>query len=399
VQYIQVGSAVGYQTILDWLHHSAERVFMQTQPLYRVLVVEADLATRTYLLQLLESFEYRATGVSSIAETLAQENLSDFRAFLLDWNLPDGTADELLARLHSRAPDAASIIVTGDADINASIAALRHGADDYLVKPIHPHCLQASLARIDRLQDCKKKFALCERLATIGEVVTNVAHESRNALQRIQAQADLMELDLATDPEKMHGLEVIKSASHSLLCMFDELREFAAPIVLNNENCQLRELVDRAWRSLTTIAEAHFATLSCNFADVELSVDACRMEQVFRNLFENALAACPSPARIVVSWSMQSHAELNSIHISVCDNGPGFSDEQRERAFEPFYTTKRKGTGLGLPICRRIVKEHQGWLDIRPRTGEPGACLELVLPLSPKPIRPKKLSHATHELV
>lgn len=372
---------------------------MKAQPFYQVLVVEDDAATREHLLQLLESFGYRATGVGSIAQTLAQADLGCFRVIFIDWNLLDGTAYELLGRIHSRAPDASSIVVTGDADINASIAALRHGADDYLVKPIHPNCLRASLARIDKIQECKRRIALCERLATIGEVVTNVAHESRNALQRIQAQADLMELDLVNDTEKMHGLDVIKSASHSLLCMFDELREFAAPIELNSETCQLRDLVDRAWLSLTTIPEAHLATLSCNFTDVELSVDACRIEQVFRNLFENALAACPSPARIDVSWSVESHVDPRTIHISVRDNGPGFSDEQRERAFEPFYTTKKKGTGLGLPICRRILREHQGWLDIRPTQGELGAWMELVLPLSSTKILSNAVSHSTNELV
>lgn len=343
------------------------------------LVVEDEMAVRQRLSELLNSHGYRAMGVGSIAETLALSNLQDFEVILLDWHLPDGTADDLLSKLLTRAPMAASVVVTGDANIGAAIASLRHGAVDYLVKPINPNCLQASLVRIENIRECKKRFAECERLATIGQAVASVAHESRNALQRIQARVELMELDMTYDFEKLEDLRVIKSASLSLQSMFEELREFAAPIVLNKESCQLRDLIGRAWLSIEALPEAHFASLEYDFPDVEMLVDPIRIEQVFRNLFENALAACPSPAKIDVSWSTTDHAEKNRLWIVVRDNGPGFSYEQQEKAFEPFFTTKSKGTGLGLPICNRILEQHQGWLEIA-RNSEPGACLVIALP-------------------
>lgn len=344
------------------------------------LVIEDDVQVRQRLLDLLDSEGYCVTGVGSIAETLALANLQDFEAILLDWHLPDGTADDLLSKLLARAPAAASIVVTGDADIGAAIAALRHGAVDYLVKPIDPNCVQASLARIENIRECKKRFAQCERLAAIGQAVTSVAHESRNALQRIQSRAELMELDLAHAPEKMDDLRVIKSASCSLRNMFEELREFAAPIVLEKEFCQLRELIGRAWHSLAALPEARLASFVYDLPDIEVSVDPLRFEQVFRNLFENALAACPSPAKIEVSCSVANRADPNKLRIVVRDNGPGFSYEQKEKAFEPFFTTKSKGTGLGLPICNRILEQHQGWLEIVP-SSEPGACMVITLPL------------------
>jgi signal transduction histidine kinase len=354
---------------------------MNAFPLYRVLVVEDDVNVRDYLLQLLESNHFCATGVSSIAETLALPNLADFQAILLDWELPDGTADDLLPSIRSLAPDAASVVVTGDANINASIAALRHGAVDYLVKPLNPNCLQASMTRIGLIRESKRRFALCERLATIGQAVTSVAHESRNALQRILSKVELLELDLAHDTEKLEDLRVIKAASLNLRCMFEELREFAAPIVLTKESCHLRELIKRAWQSLETLPEAQVAVLQYDDGDdIELSVDPIRLEQVFRNLFENSLAACPSPARIKVTWLTVSQAGRAMLRIFVRDNGPGFSKEQKEKAFEPFFTTKSKGTGLGLPICNRILEQHQGWLEIGPDSGS-GGCMVLTLPL------------------
>ncbi len=371
---------------------------MNTDRPKSVLVVEDDTAVRERLLELLEAGGYRATGVGSIAETLAQPNLQDFETILVDWQLPDGTADDLLPKLKSRAPDSASIVVTGSADVNASIAALRHGASDYLVKPINPNCLQASLARIEKMRDCKRRFAQCQRLAAIGQAVTSVAHESRNALQRIQTRVELMELDVANDQEKLDDLRVIKSASHSLRCMFDELREFAAPIVLEKESVQLCALIERAWHSLEALPEARLASLEYAWSDIEMSVDPVRLEQVFRNLFENALAACPDPVRIDVSWSTASQVEQDMLRIVVQDNGPGFSSQQREQAFEPFFTTKSKGTGLGLAICNRILEQHLGWLEIAPSLGT-GACMVIMLPLGAEVRRPTKAVQEDFQVV
>jgi signal transduction histidine kinase len=353
---------------------------MNSYPLQQVLVVEDDVAIRDFLIQLLESQNYFATGVSSIAETLELPNIGDFQVILLDWELPDGTADDLLPRIQTLAPNAASVVVTGDSNIEASIAALRHGAVDYMVKPISRHCLQASMARIELLRESKRRYALCERLATIGQAVTSVAHESRNALQRIQARVELMELDLAGDKDKLEDLRVIKAASQSLRYMFEELREFAAPIVLRKSCCRLHDIIHRAWQSLEVLPEAVSAKLGYGCDDIELMVDPIRLEQVFRNLFENALAACPAPARIDVTWTTVNHAGKDMLQIVVRDNGPGFSREQKEKAFEPFFTTKSKGTGLGLPICNRILESHQGWLEIGPDS-KGGGCLMLALPV------------------
>ncbi|MDX1929830.1 MAG: ATP-binding protein [Pirellulaceae bacterium] len=143
----------------------------------------------------------------------------------------------------------------------------------------------------------------------------------------------------------------------------------------------MREIVERAWQSLTSIPEAKIAALKCDLDDIEVFVDPLRLEQVFRNLFENAIAVSPSPAEIQVSSTLEHFAERRMIRIFVRDNGPGFSSEQREKAFEPFYPTRRKGTGLGLPICNRIVGQHQGWLEIAPNS-EFGGCMVMVLPQS-----------------
>jgi hypothetical protein len=88
------------------------------------------------------------------------------------------------------------------------------------------------------------------------------------------------------------------------------------------------------------------------------------MIQVFRNLLENSLAACSDPVDIEIICKESVHDDQTSIDVTVRDNGPGFGPDQRERAFSPFFTTKPKGTGLGMAIAQRIVEAHGGSIAV-----------------------------------
>ena len=108
-------------------------------------------------------------------------------------------------------------------------------------------------------------------------------------------------------------------------------------------------------------------------------VDPFRLEQVFRNILENALAACPSPVAVVVRCAETALDGRPALCVAVRDNGPGMTAEQRRRIFEPFFTTKTKGTGLGMAIAKRIIEAHGGQIAVG--TGPaPGAEIVLTLP-------------------
>ncbi|HZY84575.1 MAG TPA: response regulator, partial [Gemmataceae bacterium] len=120
---------------------------MPTPPM-NVLVVDDDPDTRANLCDILELDDHRVETAGTVAEVLARQDWSEVAAVLLDRQLPDGTAEELLPQLRQLAPDAAVLIVTGYADLHGAIAALRQGAADYILKPINPEALRASLARV-----------------------------------------------------------------------------------------------------------------------------------------------------------------------------------------------------------------------------------------------------------
>ena len=117
-------------------------------PALQVLVVDDDADTRANLCDILELDGYRIATAGTVAETLARSDGSAYLAIILDRKLPDGTAEELLPRLRQLAPEAAVLIVTGYADLHGAVAALRQGAADYILKPINPDALRASLTRV-----------------------------------------------------------------------------------------------------------------------------------------------------------------------------------------------------------------------------------------------------------
>lgn len=117
-----------------------------------------------------------------------------------------------------------------------------------------------------------------------------------------------------------------------------------------------------------------------NGVDLRCEVDPFRLGQVFRNMFDNSLAAGSAPIQIVVRVAETELAGRSALWISLRDNGPGLNAEQRQNIFHPFYTTKTHGTGLGMAIAKRIVEAHGGQLAVGEQTNS-GAEIVLIVPL------------------
>jgi signal transduction histidine kinase len=344
----------------------------------RLLIVEDDQDTQSNLRDILELDGYKIDTVATL-EQARQKDWHDFFAFVLDHRLPDGTAEELLPEIREAAPSAGILIVTGHADLGGTITALRHGVDDYILKPIDADALRASLIRIRKLREARDRLIQAERLAAIGQMVSGIAHESRNFLQKISAAVESLQSNAASDPDDAADLASIRRGCDGLTRLLNDLREYAGPLKLDRCRWDLSKVWRMAWKSLSHEHAAKNAELvermDCESAWA--SIDHFRMEQVFRNLFENSLAACSHPARITIRCDDQGSPGM--LRVVVSDNGPGLTTSQPATVFEPFFTTKTQGTGLGLSIVRRIVEAHGGTITARSATGE-GASFEMELP-------------------
>ena len=232
---------------------------------------------------------------------------------------------------------------------------------------------------VSERRDAQQQLLQSERLAAIGQMVTGLAHESRNALQRAQACLDMLTLDLEDQPEQLELTEKTRRALSDLYRYYEEVRNYAAPINLERRDVSMTSLIWRVWNNLETVRAGRDARLEVTGCDGELicSVDDHRFEQVVRNILENSLAACEDPAVLEVECSSQSHEGENVARLAFRDNGPGFDAETAASAFQPFFTTKQKGTGLGMAISRRIVEAHGGQISVIERTNGAEVAIEI----------------------
>jgi signal transduction histidine kinase len=356
-----------------------------------VLIVEDDADARANLEDILELDGYAAESAGTFAELLGRREWDNLLAIILDRRLPDGTADEFLPELRGRAPNVPVIIITGFADVEGAIAALRQGALDYIVKPIDAETFRARLARVaenrqikEELKAAQQQVLQSERLAAIGQMMAGLAHESRNALQRSQACLEMLAVEIHDRPAALNLVARIQKAQDDLYQLYEEVRDYAAPLRLTRAENDARLVLEQAWDHLGALRSGRDARLEClpDGKPARCCVDAFSLEQVFRNILENSLAAASDPVRISAEFQERRLDDQpggdSHVRISIADNGPGLSPEARQKIFEPFFTTKTKGTGLGMAISQRIVEAHGG--EIAVGREQPGAEIVITLP-------------------
>lgn len=232
----------------------------------------------------------------------------------------------------------------------------------------------------DRRQ-AEERLLQTERLAAIGQMITGLAHESRNAFQRSQACLEMLELEIEDRPEAMDLVRRIQKAQDQLHHLYEEVRDYAAPIKLRRQACSLVHVWRDTWTHLELARSQKTVRLSeqIESADPNCQIDVNSVEQLFRNILENAIAACPDPGEIRIRCRDAQIRSQPAVCVSIRDNGPGFDAESREKVFEPFFTTKTKGTGLGMAIARRIVEAHGGSIGVHDGP-QPGAEILVTLP-------------------
>lgn len=237
------------------------------------------------------------------------------------------------------------------------------------------------------LRAAQHRLLQSERLAAIGKAMTGLAHESRNALQRSQASLEMLARRINDRPEAVELVARIQRAQDDLHRLYEEVREYAAPTRFHPKMTNIADILHEAWEHLEFQRNERTACLSETYGespivesdDLCCAVDRFAIRQVFRNILENAFAACEDPVKIDVQYASTSIDDKPAMRISIRDNGPGLTPEVAMRIFEEFFTTKTHGTGLGMAICQRFIEAHGGRIDVGMES-ETGTEIIITLP-------------------
>jgi two-component system sensor histidine kinase HydH len=226
-----------------------------------------------------------------------------------------------------------------------------------------------------RLSAVQKQAEGERRLVALGRASSVLAHELRNPLAALKGHAQLLLEDLA-EPSRAKAKRVVDSAER-LERLTSVLLDFVRDGPLDVRAVTPAELVDRA---LPTLPKER-VSVDLSGAPETLHVDVERMRLALRNLLRNAVQASEDATEPV---EVRIHGNARGVVIEVRDHGPGLAPGAADHIFDPFVTTKTQGTGLGLPIARRIAEQHDGTLTGETHS-EGGAVFRIVLPLVSKP--------------
>jgi signal transduction histidine kinase len=234
-----------------------------------------------------------------------------------------------------------------------------------------------------KLERSRRHLIESERLASTGRLAAGVAHSIRNPLTSVKMRLFSLSRNLDSSESQREDFEVISEEIRHIDTIVQNFLEFSRPPKLKVQKVSPSDVVDMAIQLLHHRLETCSVQVELDRQDrlPETLVDSDQLKEVLVNLVVNASEAMRGGGLIVITEEQEIVESLGSVLIiRVSDNGPGIPESIQDKIFQPFFSTKEEGTGLGLGITNRIVEEHGGWLDLKSREGE-GTTFTINLPL------------------
>jgi len=237
------------------------------------------------------------------------------------------------------------------------------------------------LAEANRsLQEAEAAVRRSERLAALGQLSAGLAHEIRNPLSTIKTSAEMLRKSVDVDSAVANEMAgYISSEVDRTNALVTRFLDFARPLALHLEKIDLAPVIDRAVEEVEKHTPPFDVTFYKNYSpDIPpIRLDGQLMERVLYNLLLNAAQASPAKGSVTVKTRQLG----DTVEIAVIDRGAGIHPKDLETIFNPFFTTKSDGVGLGLAIVSKIVDEHGGTIAVESEPGS-GSVFRVFLPVS-----------------
>ncbi len=384
----------------------------------RILVVDDETLILDLAVMLLTTRGYEVITAESGEECLATAEREKPCLVLLDYMMPGMDGMTTLREMRQRFPDTYVIMLTGKGNEQIAVEVMKAGAADYILKPfrnqdlidridnvlrirrIEIHNRELRLERERLLNEIKgwnselerrvaektleleqahAEILQAEKLATLGHLAAGMAHEIRNPLNAISLFSQILKPVLADDPERAGYID-------KLLGEVDRIDDILVQLLASSKQPRgatqsvfLQEVIERILSNLNDQLEAHNIKLICELETglPPITANNAEVEQIFTNLFTNAIYEMRQGGELGVRLAR----DRDRLQIEVSDTGLGISPENLSKIFDPFYTTKPKGTGFGLSVVLRIVKTYQGHIKAQSEIGQ-GTVFQIEFPVA-----------------
>jgi len=369
------------------------------RPRPRILIVDDEEIARVLIRQLL-SIDYDVETAGTAEEALGKLAVRPFDLVITDQRMPGMRGTAFLAEVRDRHPDVVRIVLTAYADPEAMIEAINKGeAYRFVFKPWNPAEMRTEVAhaiekrRLERergaviekltraladLEDSRDQLLQAEKPAIAGRVAASFAHDIRNYLT-VLTGLDVFRVRHRDDAdlcEFLGFLDLVKADVSGMVSEIGALAQGETPVYQTTPG-SLGAVAELATRFLARLAECpHRAIRVEARADMPLvPMAGGRIRRVIMNLLRNACEATPDGGEILV----EVFADVGDACVRVVDPGSGIPANILPRIWEPFFTTKRGGTGLGLDICRAIVAGHGGRIEVESEPGRTAFTVRLPI--------------------
>jgi signal transduction histidine kinase len=226
---------------------------------------------------------------------------------------------------------------------------------------------------LDELASARQRLVHNATLAAMGEMSSAVVHEMRNPLSSIKLNLQALHSKLGNEPKYGELARIAQEQVGRLERMLTDLLSLGSPLTMHVRPMELRDAIAAAMEAVADEARKRHCRM--RFQDgapgAQAQLDPERIRQALVNLLQNALEAIAEDGEVVVRTSLQG-PPAGRVILEILDDGPGIPEDNLDRLFQPFFTTRSNGTGLGLSIVRKIVEYHGGFVSAANRTSHPG---------------------------
>jgi signal transduction histidine kinase len=232
---------------------------------------------------------------------------------------------------------------------------------------------------VDKERRKQKALIQAENLAAVGKAVSEIAHDIKNPLIAIGGFANQVSKRLEPGDPNLNKLNIVIQETSRLESMVKDMLDFGKPITIQTTKTSLNELVMQTMKVARPLAKNKGVGFITNLEPSlpTLQLDTNKVIRVILNLLNNALSASHEKERVLI----RTRIVKTGIKLEVVDCGCGIKEEDSERIFDPFFTAKNGGNGLGLPIAKRIIESHGGTLFYSPNP-ERGVTFTAWFPIS-----------------